>query len=187
MFENPPAFWMPVYTALANITSWFDWDALAAIGTVGALWFIVVQTSRAGRVERSRHLGILLAMQRCVSGLRTSLILMSDIYGTNRIEQGDAFLQKETRETIENLEKIEAAEVARAGLLYEYRAIEEALFLLLYALDGEDGGDPSERAAVFERLFQDLDARRITLEFGVPYWLQNVWTNAVMHIRRVKT
>ena len=44
---------------MADITGWFNWDALSAIGTVGALWFVVIQTTRAGRAERARLDGVL--------------------------------------------------------------------------------------------------------------------------------
>jgi len=59
MFERPPSILMPLWNALSDISAWFNWDALAAIGTVGALWFAVVQTSRNARAERVRSVGLL--------------------------------------------------------------------------------------------------------------------------------
>jgi hypothetical protein len=56
---QPPEVLLPLWSALADITKWFDWDALSAIGTVGALWFAVVQSSRAGWADRSKAVGIL--------------------------------------------------------------------------------------------------------------------------------
>ncbi|RYF48937.1 MAG: hypothetical protein EOO38_09050 [Cytophagaceae bacterium] len=56
---NPPAFWMPVVSFVADITSWFDWDALSAIGSMGALSYIAVQTTRQTRLDRQRALGTL--------------------------------------------------------------------------------------------------------------------------------
>lgn len=57
--EQPPEVIQPLWFRLADITGWFNWDALAAIGTVGALWFVVIQTTRAGRAERARAIGVL--------------------------------------------------------------------------------------------------------------------------------
>lgn len=62
MLESPPAFLLPVTDALANLTGWFDWGALEAIGTVGALWFIVVQTTRSARSDRAARIGTLTAL-----------------------------------------------------------------------------------------------------------------------------
>lgn len=50
MFEDPPSWTTPI----ANLTAWFDWEALGAIGTVGALWYAVVQGYRSARFERLR-------------------------------------------------------------------------------------------------------------------------------------
>lgn len=51
---------------IADITSWFDWNAFSAIGTVGALWFAVVQSSRTGRLERARAVGTLTALNSLI-------------------------------------------------------------------------------------------------------------------------
>lgn len=48
----------PTWAFLAELTTWFDWEALSAIGTVGALWFAVIQSSRSVRADRMRALGI---------------------------------------------------------------------------------------------------------------------------------
>ena len=58
MFEHPPAF----THAIANLTAWFDWDALSAIGTVGAFWFLALEQTRASRADRLRRLGTLAAL-----------------------------------------------------------------------------------------------------------------------------
>lgn len=49
----------PAWTVLADITSWFNWEALSALGTVGALWFVVIQSTRSGRAERAKNIGVL--------------------------------------------------------------------------------------------------------------------------------
>lgn len=59
MLTEPPSFIRPLWYALADITGWFNWDALAAIGTVGALWFAVVQFTAAARMRRARQIGTL--------------------------------------------------------------------------------------------------------------------------------
>lgn len=59
MFERPPTILEPTFYALANLAGWFNWSALEAIGTVGALWFAVVQGSRNTRLERVRAIGLL--------------------------------------------------------------------------------------------------------------------------------
>ncbi|MFK4002916.1 hypothetical protein [Qipengyuania sp. NPDC077563] len=55
----PPEFLRPFWNTASNITEWFNWEALSAIGTVGALWFVVVQSTRTGRAERARAVGLL--------------------------------------------------------------------------------------------------------------------------------
>ena len=55
----PPETLRPLWKVLFDITQWFNWEALSAIGTVGALWFVVVQSTRTGRTERARAIGIL--------------------------------------------------------------------------------------------------------------------------------
>lgn len=49
----------PLWNVIADIGEWFNWEALSAIGTVGALWFVAVQSTRTGRAERKRAVGIL--------------------------------------------------------------------------------------------------------------------------------
>ena len=56
---RPPETLRPLWKLFSDITAWFNWDALSAIGTVGALWFVVVQSTRTGRAERARAIGIL--------------------------------------------------------------------------------------------------------------------------------
>jgi len=55
----PPEILRPLWNGLSAITEWFNWEALSAVGTVGALWFVVVQSTRTGRAERARAIGIL--------------------------------------------------------------------------------------------------------------------------------
>lgn len=62
MLERPPDSLLPLTNALANLTGWFDWGALEAIGTVGALWFAVVQSTRTARSERAARIGTLTAL-----------------------------------------------------------------------------------------------------------------------------
>lgn len=45
MFENPPAWTEPI----ANLTGWFDWQAIGAIGTMLAVWVALWQSGRAER------------------------------------------------------------------------------------------------------------------------------------------
>jgi hypothetical protein len=51
--------WAWVATNFTDDKGKLDWDAFSAIGTVGALWFVVVQTTRQGRAERATALGTL--------------------------------------------------------------------------------------------------------------------------------
>jgi hypothetical protein len=51
--------------ACATIAAWMErinWSAFEAIGTVGALWFAMVQSTRSQRVERLKAVGILTAL-----------------------------------------------------------------------------------------------------------------------------
>lgn len=57
--RHPPDILRPVWSMLTDATGWFNWEALSAIGTVGALWFVVIQTTRAARAERMKSVGIL--------------------------------------------------------------------------------------------------------------------------------
>ena len=51
--------WIWVATNFTDDKGKLNWDAFSAIGTVGALWFVVVQTTRQGRAERVKSLGTL--------------------------------------------------------------------------------------------------------------------------------
>lgn len=62
MFDQPPGIFLTISNAIAGVTSWFNWEAWSAIGTVGALWYAVVESSRNGRAERKRAAGILTAL-----------------------------------------------------------------------------------------------------------------------------
>ncbi|PVX30983.1 hypothetical protein [Sphingomonas pokkalii] len=59
LVKHPPEWLRPIWSFLSDMTSWFNWDALAAIGTVGALWFVIIQSTRAGRAGRAKAIGIL--------------------------------------------------------------------------------------------------------------------------------
>jgi len=62
MFDQPPGIFLIISNAIAGVTGWFNWEAWSAIGTVGALWYAVVESSRNGRAERKRAAGILTAL-----------------------------------------------------------------------------------------------------------------------------
>ena len=54
-FESPPLWWTP----LANLTSWFDWDAIGAVSTALAL-FMTIRLATEARRERLQREAVLL-------------------------------------------------------------------------------------------------------------------------------
>lgn len=56
-FEVPPTWWTP----LANLTGWFDWDAIGAVSTAGALYLTIRLATEARRERRHREAVLLAA------------------------------------------------------------------------------------------------------------------------------
>lgn len=50
-FETPPHWWTP----LANLTAWFDWDAIGAVSTALALYMTIRLATEARRERRQRE------------------------------------------------------------------------------------------------------------------------------------
>lgn len=85
--------------------SMIDWEALSAIGTVGALWFAVVQSSRTGRADRMRAIGTL----RYLGSLTEPIELVSIYEDTT-----DEDLRNTPRDQIEG--DLQIVRRAKAGL-----------------------------------------------------------------------
>lgn len=64
-FEQPPEWTVPI----ADLTAWFDWDALGAIGTVGALVFAIVLASRDSRDRRERNASVIMAVMQPIASV----------------------------------------------------------------------------------------------------------------------
>lgn len=102
MFDHPPHFILPVWNALANLTDWFNWNALSAIGTVGALWFAVVQSSRSARLERTRVDGTLTTLIGLIEPLCDALARFEP-------RKGDMLTRSEVRELLRARDLVDRA------------------------------------------------------------------------------
>ncbi|MGV9009882.1 hypothetical protein [Brevundimonas sp.] len=57
MFETPPQWTVPI----ANLTDWFDWTAIAALGTIATLAIAIALATRDSRERRSAKAAIIMA------------------------------------------------------------------------------------------------------------------------------
>jgi hypothetical protein len=56
--EMPPAWTVPI----AEVTAWFNWDALGAIGSFGALFLALLLATRDSRDRRERSASLVMAV-----------------------------------------------------------------------------------------------------------------------------
>ena len=133
MFTEPPAFIRPLWYALADVTGWFNWDALAAIGTVGALWFAVVQSSRSSRSERARQVGTLTTLIQSTDALlgfplgiwrRTE----DGTYSTDQLQA----IERAVEAIVLSLDKFPVMDVTEAGILTEFDQMKSAMIAAQY-------------------------------------------------------
>lgn len=68
-FEHPPEWWI----SLANLTDWFDWDAIGAVGTVGALFYTIRLATMSERQTLQRQ-GVFL--QWVADPFKTALVIL---------------------------------------------------------------------------------------------------------------
>lgn len=134
---TPPEFFLPVRDVVADITSWFDWDALSAIGTVGALWFAVVQSSRTGRLERARAVGTLTALNSLIEPICDAVPIFAG-EPTRLLTADDLAYLIDSREIVVNalagLKLLTIPDVAAAGVSEWYMALPMALEQVLESL-----------------------------------------------------
>ena len=118
--SQPPEFFRPVWEPLSNVTSWFDWNAFAAIGTVGALWFAILQSSKSARLERIRVIGTLTTVISLIEPLNDAVPIFD-------YKDDEAFLSRDDLgwlidahplidRAIAGLKLISVAEAAAAGI-----------------------------------------------------------------------
>ncbi len=88
--ESPPEFLFSLRFSLAEITGWFNWEALGAIGTVGALWFVVIQSTRAARVDRAKAIGILTFLIGLVEPVE--IVSIHEEYGADQLKDAPSDL-----------------------------------------------------------------------------------------------
>lgn len=118
MFEHPPGMLRPLWSALANISGWFDWSALEAIGTVGALWFAVVQSSRTARSERTGQVGTLTALIGLTEPITEGVPAFEDRDGDTLNYEEVAFLlgsRAIVQRGIDGLKRLPSAEISAVG------------------------------------------------------------------------
>ncbi|RXR27203.1 hypothetical protein [Sphingobium fluviale] len=122
---------------VADITSWFDWDALSAIGTVGALWFAVVQSSRTGRLERARAIGTLTALNSLIEPICEAVPIFPG-EPTRLLSTDELTYLIDSREIVERalsgLKLLTIPDVAAAGVSEWYMALPIALEEVLESL-----------------------------------------------------
>jgi hypothetical protein len=137
MLEQPPALLQPAWALLANLTGWFDWSALEAIGTVGALWFAVVQSSRSARADRTRQIGTLTALIGLVEPITQAVpIFDGDEEGRLDPDEIEYLLDANhiVQRAIDGLERLPHADVAAVGATEYVGALPLALRYILEQL-----------------------------------------------------
>lgn len=80
----------------------FTWDAFSAIGTVGAVWFAVIQSTRAQRMEHLKAVGTLTALIGLVEPVTQAFPIFEP-------EEGDLLTLEESAELMESRFLIERA------------------------------------------------------------------------------
>ena len=117
MLEHPPAFFEPVRAVLANVSGWLDWNALEAIGTVGALWFAVVQSSRSARAERARQIGTLTHLVGLVEPVTEAVPIFDEGPGGLGADDIEYLIDQHdtVQRAIDGLSRIPLADVAAVG------------------------------------------------------------------------
>lgn len=95
-FDSPPDWWRP----LSNLTGWFNWDAIGAVSTAGALYLTIRLATEARRDRRHRE-GVLLATAASV--LRPALLSIGSALGQCATadlwnEDGRPYLESRLRE-----------------------------------------------------------------------------------------
>ncbi|MFN3352621.1 MAG: hypothetical protein ACK4Z5_03345 [Brevundimonas sp.] len=77
MFENPPGWTEP----LANLTAWFHWEAIGAVGSVGALFWAINLSAAASVEQRRRSAVIVLGASQIIRSLALSIEQLLDTQG----------------------------------------------------------------------------------------------------------
>lgn len=122
---------------IADFTNRVHWEALAAIGTVGALWFAVIQSSRSVRLERAQAIGTLTALIGLIEPVAQCIpIFEGDEKGMLTDEEVElAFGERPAVErAIAGIRLVSIEQVAHAGVSEWYMALPIALEEVLGAL-----------------------------------------------------
>jgi len=175
MLEHPPALLLPLWNAMANLTGWFDWGALEAIGTVGALWFAVVQSSRSARAERANRVAILTTLTSLLAPI-TELAPIYDEADDDRLEADDIASLLMAREVVDwaatGIKSITIADAASVGATQYVSALPVALDTLrsLLPKNGKDSVRAStinEGTAYIREAVTFFEDQRELIQYGL--------------------
>jgi hypothetical protein len=142
MIEKPDVL-MPLSSAIADVTSWFDWNALGAIGTVGALWFAVVQSSRSIRAARANQIGILTLLVGYIEPLTEALCLEDDV-SCALDPLGPAHVVQMVERALAGLRSLSVADTASVHATEWTTALPIALAAILNAVRNWDATSPHD-------------------------------------------
>lgn len=167
MFEHPPAF----THAIANLTAWFDWNALSAIGTVGAFWFLVLEQTRTTRADRLSRFGTLAAVASLLDPIVRDLPMLPDPEGNAIGSTEKAQIEKViplVERAIFRIDQIQLTDLAAVGLL-EYRYdLEEVLADLLASMRQSVASglycDYAENAALVGQVYHFIAVQQSRME-----------------------
>jgi hypothetical protein len=170
-----------LWSTLADLTGWFNWDALAAIGTVGALWFAVVQSSRTGRAERAKAEGILTFLIGLIEPVEDVPIYENtderQLRNTPRdeIEQGLAIV----RRALAGLASLDRHEVSSVGAVEWTMALPLALHNIEHALDTCSmplASSVQSSLLYTQEAVAHFRKQRERLRYGpLARWVRNAW------------
>jgi hypothetical protein len=124
-----------LWLTLADWTGRFNWAALSAIGTVGALWFALIQSNRAQRTEHLRAVGTLTALVGLIEPITEAFPIFEPREGDS-LTKDEAALVMDARSLIHRaVEGLQAFHVSDLATV-EATEYATALPLALSALEG---------------------------------------------------
>ncbi len=140
-FEHPPKVLWPIWNALADVTGWFHWDALGAIGTVGALWFAVAQSTKAGRADRIRQIGTLTTLMGLVQSLADfdvpapgHPLRLPDVLSNSKMMS----MKPKLEHVKEGLRRVPMAEIAAVGAVERVNELQVAIQTLIQSVPNNE-------------------------------------------------
>jgi hypothetical protein len=184
-----PDIWTWLTTNFTDDKGKLNWDAFSAIGTVGALWFVVVQTTRQGRAERAKALGTLTYLHTLIEPVDVvSIYDDSDDAGLQAIprEQIEADLAI-VRRAISGIEAMPIEDYAAVNVVQYISALPIALRDIERTLEDQCFDDYTTLFSSFRYLHESLehfDRQHERFKYGWVVRLVRRFTHPIRKARR---